>query len=100
MIAPMAVEVGRPVRFTGYAVEYGGPIVAVQFSLDGGETWTDYDVSGSTGDRWVHWTFEYTPEVAGSYCLLVRSVNDRGEVSPEPDAASFTAFDPAESSRT
>ncbi|WP_286143265.1 molybdopterin-binding protein [Adlercreutzia caecimuris] len=100
MIAPMAVEVGRPVRFTGYAEDYGVPIAAVQFSLDGGETWTDYDVSGSTGDRWVHWTFEYTPEVAGSYCLLVRSVNDRGEVSPEPDTASFTAFDPAEGSCT
>ena len=87
MIAPMAVEVGRPVRFTGYAEDYGVPIAAVQFSLDGGETWIDYDVS------------EYTPEVAGSYCLLVRSVNDRGEVSPEPDTASFTAFEPEEGLR-
>ena len=46
MIAPMAVEVGRPVRFTGYAEDYGVPIAAVQFSLDGGETWTDYDEIG------------------------------------------------------
>lgn len=84
MIAPLAVEVGRPVRFEGYAEDYGVPIVTVQFSLDDGENWTDYDVSGSTGDRWVHWTFEYTPEEPGAYCLLVRSVNERGEVSPEP----------------
>ena len=78
MIAPLAVEVGRPVRFEGYAEDYGVPIVTVQFSLDDGENWTDYDVSGSTGDRWVHWTFEYTPEAPGAYCLLVRSVNERG----------------------
>ena len=94
MIAPLAVDVGRPVRFEGYAEDYGVPIVTVQFSLDDGENWTDYDVSGSTGDRWVHWTFEYTPEEPGAYCLLVRSVNERGEVSPEPDTAAFTAFVP------
>ena len=94
MIAPLAVEVGRPVRFAGYAEDYGVPIVAVQFSLDDGENWTDYDVCGSTGDRWVHWTFEYTPEAPGTYCLLVRSVNERGEVGPEPDTAAFTAFAP------
>ena len=53
MIAPLSVEVGRPVRFEGYAEDYGVPIVTVQFSLDDGENWTDYDVSASTGDR-VH----------------------------------------------
>ena len=53
MIAPLSVEVGRPVRFEGYAEDYGVPIVTVQFSLDDGENWTDYDVSASTGDRWV-----------------------------------------------
>ena len=42
----------------------------------------------------MHWIFEYTPEAPGTYCLLVRSVNERGEVSPEPDTAAFTAFVP------
>ncbi|MFR5091265.1 MAG: hypothetical protein ACLTDR_03890 [Adlercreutzia equolifaciens] len=82
MIAPLTVEAGRPVRFEGYAEDYGVPIVTVQFSLDDGENCTDYDVSGSTGDRWVHWTFEYTPEAPGTYCLLVRSVNERGGGGP------------------
>ena len=41
MIAPLSVEVGRPVRFEGYAEDYGVPIVTVQFSLDDGENWTE-----------------------------------------------------------
>ena len=48
MIAPLAVEVGRPVRFEGYAEDYGVPIVTVQFSLDDGENWTDYDAVSYT----------------------------------------------------
>lgn len=76
MIAPLSVEVGRPVRFEGYAEDYGVPIVTVQFSLDDGENWTDYDVSASTGDRWVHWTFEYTPEVPGNL-LPARALGQR-----------------------
>ena len=75
MIAPLAVEVGRPVRFEGYAEDYGVPIVTVQFSLDDGENWTDYDVSGSTGDRWVHWTFEYTRNREPIACSCARSTS-------------------------
>lgn len=92
MLAPMQVEVGKPVEFTGYADDYGNHIVAVEFSLDDGESWTSYDVSGSSADLWVHWTFAYTPEVPGTYRLLVRSVADDGRVSPLADVAEFTAL--------
>ena len=61
MIAPMQVSVGKPVTFSGYAEDYGKQIVSVQFSLDNGANWTTYDVSDSTDDLWVHWTFSYTP---------------------------------------
>ena len=91
MLAPMQVEVGKPVTFSGYADDYGKQIVAVQFSLDGGENWTSYDVSDSSPDLWVHWTFTYTPEQPGTYQLLVRSVNADGDVSPLADSAEFTA---------
>ena len=63
----------------------------VQFSLDDGEHWTTYDVSDSTDELWVHWTFSYTPERPGLYRLLVRSVNDEGAVSPLADVAEFMA---------
>ena len=85
---------GAPIEFAGYVDDFDRTICAMEFSLDDGENWTDYDVSASTGDRWVHWAFEYTPEVPGTYCLLVSSVNERGGGSPEPDTATFIAFAP------
>ena len=91
MIAPMQVSVGKPVTFSGYAEDYGKQIVSVQFSLDNGANWTTYDVSDSTDDLWVHWTFSYTPERPGFYRLLVRSVNEPGAASPLADVADFTA---------
>lgn len=92
MLAPMQVEVGKPVEFTGYADDYDNHIAAVEFSLDDGESWTSYDVSDSSPDLWVHWTFSYIPERPGTYRLLVRSVTDDGRVSPLSDVAEFTAI--------
>ena len=86
MIAPMQVSVGKPVTFSGYAEDYGKQIVSVQFSLDNGANWTTYDVSDSTDDLWVHWTFSYA-RAYGFYRLLVRSVNDAGAASPLADVA-------------
>lgn len=91
MIAPMVVEVGKPVVFSGYAEDYGKHIVSVQFSLDNGAHWTDYDVSDSASELWVYWTFSYTPKQPGLYRLLVRSVNVEGAASPLADVAEFTA---------
>lgn len=91
MLAPLLVEVGKPVEFTGYAEDYGKQIVAVEFSLDNGEHWTSYDVSDSRPELWVHWSFTYTPEESGYYQLRVRSVNEQGKTSPEADVVEFTA---------
>ena len=91
MIVPMNVEVGKPVTFTGYADDYGNQIVAVEFSLDDGESWHPYDVSTSSPDLMVHWTFTYTPEHEGRYRLLVRCVTEDGKRSPLPDVAEFYA---------
>lgn len=87
MIVPMQVEAGKPVTLSGYAEDYGKQIVSIQFSLDGGSHWTTYDVSDSTSDLWVYWTFSYTPEKPGTYRLQVRSVNSEGKTSPLSDVA-------------
>ena len=57
-------------------------IIAVEFSLDNGAHWTRYDLEGTTAERWVSWTFAYTPEAPGAYQMKVRSVNEDGDASP------------------
>ena len=44
--------------------------------------WTRYDLEGTTAERWVSWTFAYTPEAPGAYQMKVRSVNEDGNASP------------------
>ena len=89
MIAPQELAVGQTVTFEGYADDYGTRIVALQFSLDGGRTWCTHDVSDASADLWVHWTFAFTPERAGSYRLRVRSMNEEGRTSPASAVADF-----------
>lgn len=82
-------KVGKEMVFEGYAGDYDRAITAVQFSIDGGNSWTTYETPGATSDRLVHWRFAYTPKEPGEFRLLVRSVNNRGEASPTPDGVSF-----------
>lgn len=81
------------IAFEGYADDLGEPIAAVEFSLDGGETWTAYETKNATADKWVYWHFGFTPKAEGSYQLSVRARTTSGKVSPL--AASVT-FDVAE----
>ena len=75
-------RVGEPMEFSGWAHDFDKRIIAVEFSLDNGEHWTRYDLGDTTADRWVSWTFAWTPEASGAYQMKVRSVNEDGDVSP------------------
>lgn len=81
------------IQFEGYADDCGSPIEAVEFSLDGGETWTAYETANATTDRWVYWTFTYVPQTAGSYELMVRARTQDGAVSPMASSVSFVVED-------
>lgn len=84
------VPLGEPVVFEGYADDYDRAITALEFSLDGGATWTRYPTKKAEAGRWVHWRFAYTPQAAGDYLLKVRSVNERDEVSPLAAVVNFS----------
>ena len=85
------IEAGKPYEFEGYAQAFDEQVVAVEFSLDNGETWKRLDTSDSDPTKWVYWHFTYTPEEAGSYVLSVRAVTESGLVSVTPDKVMFNA---------
>lgn len=93
MIGQVGAVVGSPVLFTGYAGDYDKAICGVQYSLDNGRTWTTYDTPGTTAERNLYWQFSYTPQVAGRYQLLIRSINEDGQVSPTPARVDFVAVE-------
>ena len=82
--------VGKEITFEGYADDCGSPIEAVEFSLDGGETWSSYETANTTTDKWVMWNFSYVPEEAGTYQLTVRARTADGTVSPLASSMIFT----------
>lgn len=81
---------GQEIVFEGYADDCGSSIAAIEFSMDGGETWTTCSTEGATADKWVFWNFCYTPEEAGTYQLTARAVTADGTVSPLASSLLFT----------
>jgi DMSO/TMAO reductase YedYZ molybdopterin-dependent catalytic subunit len=85
------IETGQPYEFTGYAYAYDKRIVAMEFSMDGGVTWTRYETPDTTNANWVIWHFTYTPEADSAYVLSIRSVAEDGSVTEEPIEVMFNA---------
>lgn len=84
MIGTVFGEAGQAVTIKGITGDYGRAICALEFSLDDGAHWTRYDIEEQEPGLNTYWSFEYTPDRPGSYRMLVRSINDRGDASPEP----------------
>ncbi len=83
-------KVGDQIGFEGYADDFNTAISAVEFSLDGGETWTSYETANTTSRLWVYWHFDYLAETAGTYRLDVRARAADGTVSPLASSVVFT----------
>lgn len=83
MIVPVQGKVGKTVTLEGYADDFGSHIVAVEFTLDGGNSWVSHSTEKSSPDLMVRWFFSWKPEEAGIYQLKVRSVTEDGRKSPE-----------------
>ena len=92
MLGRIVGIVGKPLSFEGYADDFDKAIVAVEFSLDGGTTWTRHTTEGAVVGKLLTWHFSYTPEQEGLYQLLVRAVNEDGATSPLPDTVEFEVY--------
>lgn len=86
--------VGDEISFEGYADDLDQAIAAVEFSMDGGETWTLCQTPGADAKRWVYWTFSTTFQEAGNYQLTVRAITEQGVVSPLSSTLAFTVSNP------
>lgn len=82
-------SVGDKLVFEGYADDAGQPIAAVEFSLDGGETWSAFETKDTTSEKWVYWYFGYSCDAAGSYRLDVRARTEDSLVSPLAASVEF-----------
>lgn len=74
-------RVGEPLEFDGYVDDFERNVSAMQFSLDGGVTWTTYPTTDVAIDKGVNWRFVYRPERPGRYLLKVRAVDGEGAAS-------------------
>lgn len=77
-------KVGETINLEGFAwamSEQGkNRTTSVNLSADYGDTWTTIEVpTDFDEDQWVHWSADWTPEVAGTYCLTVRCGNELTE---------------------
>ncbi len=86
-------KVGDQISFEGYADDFNTAISAVEFSLDGGKTWTSYETANTTSRLWVYWNFDYVTEAPGTYRLDVRARAADGTVSPLASSVVFTVED-------
>jgi hypothetical protein len=71
---------GRPSELNGIAFDGGKGIKKVQYSTDGGATWTDAKLGDDLGRySFRRWRGEWTPPAAGNYRLQVRAVGKDDE---------------------
>ena len=83
MIPRVYGRTGECLTLKGSAYDFGHAIAAIEFSLDGGAHWTRYATEGTNDYQNLTWQLAFTPEEPGRYTMLVRSVNDEGQASPE-----------------
>ena len=82
-------KAGDEITFEGVADDCGSPIAAVEFSFDGGRTWTACATEGATADKWVNWRFTASFEEAGAYEMIARARTADDVVSPLSASLTF-----------
>ncbi|WP_435358382.1 molybdopterin-dependent oxidoreductase [Haloarchaeobius sp. DFWS5] len=77
------------VQVAGHAYAGTRGVDRVEVSTDGGETWTDAELSMALPgtDVWRMWKYEFTPE--GEHEVVVRATDGTGTLQPEEEAESF-----------
>ena len=83
-----AVTAGNQVTISGTASDVGGVVAGVEVSTDNGLTWHP-----ATGDE--TWTYVWAPQVAGTYTILSRAVDDSINLETPSTGRTVTAAAPS-----
>jgi DMSO/TMAO reductase YedYZ molybdopterin-dependent catalytic subunit len=78
-----SLPAGRPYPLEGIAFDGGRGIKQVQFSTDGGASWSDALLDPDLGKySFRRWRADWTPPGRGTYRLQARAVNNADETQP------------------
>lgn len=78
------ITAGKRLKVRGIAFDGGAGIDTVEFSSDGGNTWTETTLGHDYGNySFREWTCQFTPKSAGNFQLQCCAVNRRGETQPK-----------------
>ena len=71
------------VRISGFAWSGSAPIEQVELSLDGGTSWELTRLAGPNHRyAWRRWEYDWRPKNTGSYQVVVRATDAKGNVQP------------------
>lgn len=74
-----AIAAGKPRELQGLAMDYGAGIQRVEFSSDGGRSWSDAALDPELGRySWRRWRLTWNPRASGVYRCMVRATNRAG----------------------
>ena len=82
-------ETDSGVLLGGHAYDGHDGVERVELSLDGGDTWTETEVTEplSTGDTWRQWRYEVTEP--GEHDVVVRMIDGNGDVQEREESSAF-----------
>ena len=83
-------KAGEAVRLFGVAFAGTRGISKVEYSTDGGRTWSAAELGAPLSSlTWVLWDANWTPAQAGAHVLQVRAVDGSGAAQEPTSSASF-----------
>lgn len=87
------IKAGQVTTVRGYAFAGERGIAKVEFSTDGGQTWSEATVKPPLGDNsWVLWHYDWTPApTTQAYDVTVRATDKTGQVQSSVSADTFPA---------
>jgi hypothetical protein len=76
------LKVGAEYTVTAAAWAGERPVAKVEFSPDGGKTWTPMEGKGEAFKA-AKWTAKFTPKAAGPLKFVARATDDKGNTQPD-----------------